>query len=145
MKVWYLVYSLFLSVCPSVHLCDTRVRYIKTAEHRAINYQAVYRPPFYFLTWKVVAKWRLGVYWMNSTEFSGRTKSTRVHGQLSNHHRSVALIHPHAHRPTQCDTWRYFFFIPYLFSRYDVGASSEKCLLLWHHVLSKIVIIRTFS
>jgi len=25
------------------------------------------------------------------------------------------------------------------------GASSQKCLLLWHHFLSKIVITRTFS
>ena len=31
-----------------------------------------------------------------------------------------------------------------LFSRHDIGASSAKCLLLWHHIRSKIVIILLF-
>jgi len=39
--------------------------------------------------------------------------------------------------------WRNFF-TPcscHLFFCHDVGASSDKCLLLWHHFLSKVMII----
>jgi len=32
-----------------------------------------------------------------------------------------------------------------LLFRHDVGQALIKCLLLWHHFLTKIVIIRTFA
>jgi len=43
--------------------------------------------------------------------------------------------------------WQNFFisYLCHLFFRHFVGASSAKCLLSWHHFLSKIMIIRTFS